>query len=117
MVALKHSAMLVTVFALASASGLCRLKTDTAQRREFEVASIKPSNPNADGGGIKPLPGGQSYIATNAPVKLMIKLMFHLNDRQISGGPGWIETDCTMSKPKRMAHTQSMSCTSCFKIC
>ena len=93
MVALKHSAMLVTVFALASASGLCRLKTDTPQRLEFEVASIKPSNPNADGGGIKPLPGGQSYIATNAPVKLMIKLMFHLNDRQISGGPGWIETD------------------------
>lgn len=50
MVALKHSAVLVTVFALASASGLCQLKTDTAPRLEFEVASIKPSNPNADGG-------------------------------------------------------------------
>jgi len=93
MVAVKHSAMLVPVFALVSASGLCQLKTGTAPRLEFEVASIKPSNPNADGGIIKPLPGGQSYAATNVPVKLMIKLMFHLSDRQISGGPGWIETD------------------------
>jgi hypothetical protein len=88
MVALQHSATLVTVFALASASGLCQVKTDTAPRLEFEVASIKPSNPNANGGGIKPLPGGQTYVATNVPVKLMIRLMFHLNNRQISGGPG-----------------------------
>jgi uncharacterized protein (TIGR03435 family) len=93
MVGLKHSAMLVTVFALASKSGLCQLRTDTAPRLEFEVASIKPSNPGDHGGGIKPLPGGQTYVAKNVPVKLMIKLMFHLNDRQISGGPGWLETD------------------------
>ncbi|HEX8879061.1 MAG TPA: TIGR03435 family protein [Candidatus Acidoferrum sp.] len=93
MVALKHSAMLVTAFALALASGLCQRKTDMAPRLEFEVASIKPSNPNADGGGIKPLPGGQTYVAKNAPVKLMIRLMFHLNNRQISGGPSWLATD------------------------
>ena len=93
MVGLKHSAMLVPFFALASATGLCQLKTDTAPRLQFEVASVKPSNPNADGGIIKPLPGGQTYVATNIPVKLMIRLMFHLNNRQISGGPGWLETD------------------------
>jgi uncharacterized protein (TIGR03435 family) len=93
MVALKDSAMLITIFLLTAAGGLCQIKTDTGARLEFEVASIKPAKPGADGGGIKPLPGGQTYVATNVPVKLMIKLMFHLNDRQISGGPGWLDTD------------------------
>jgi uncharacterized protein (TIGR03435 family) len=78
---------------LTAAGGVSQLKTDTAKRLEFEVASVKPSKPGAAGGIIKPLPGGQTYIATNAPVKLMIKLMFHLNDQQISGGPGWLEND------------------------
>ena len=59
----------------------------------FEVASIKPSKPGDGGGGIKPMSGGQGYIATNVPVKLIIKLMFHLNDRQISGDPPWLDTD------------------------
>jgi uncharacterized protein (TIGR03435 family) len=39
------------------------------------------------------MPGGQGYIATNVPVKVMIELMYHLNDRQVSGGPGWLDTD------------------------
>jgi uncharacterized protein (TIGR03435 family) len=85
--------MLTAIFLLTATAGLAQLKTDTAPRLEFEVASIKPSKPGADGGGIKPLPGGQTYVATNVPVKLIIKLMFHLNDRQISGGPGWLESD------------------------
>jgi uncharacterized protein (TIGR03435 family) len=93
MSALKHSATLMTVFLLTAPGECCQVKTDTAPRLEFEVASIKPSKPGSDGGGIKPLPGGQTYVATNVPVKLMIKLMFHLNDRQISGGPGWLDTD------------------------
>jgi Protein of unknown function (DUF3738) len=44
-------------------------------------------------GGIKPLPGGQTYIAQNVPAKLMIELMYHLNRRQVSGGPAWLDTD------------------------
>lgn len=90
MIALKHFVMLMTIVLLPAADGFCQLKTDTARR---EVASIKPSNADANGGIIKPLPGGQTYVATNMPVKVMIKLMFHLNDRQISGGPGWLDND------------------------
>jgi len=93
MIALKHFAMLMTILLLTAAGALGQVKTDTTPRLEFEVASIRPSKPGADGGGIKPLPGGQTYVATNIPVKVMIKLMFHLNDRQISGDPGWLETD------------------------
>jgi uncharacterized protein (TIGR03435 family) len=93
MVALRRFAMLTTTLLLTAAAGFCQVKTDTASRPEFEVASIKRSKPGAEGGGIKPMPGGQTYIATNVPVKLMIKLMFHLNNSQISGGPGWLDTD------------------------
>jgi uncharacterized protein (TIGR03435 family) len=42
---------------------------------------------------MKPLPGGQTYVATNVPIQLMIKLMFHFKSSQISGGPGWLDTD------------------------
>jgi uncharacterized protein (TIGR03435 family) len=62
-------------------------------RPEFEVAVVKPSQPGGRGGGIRAMPGGQTYNATNVPVKLMIKLMYHLNDRQISGGPSWLDTE------------------------
>ncbi len=81
-------------FGLVNAPGIQaqgQMKTETPLT--FEVASVKPSKPGATGGGIRPLPGGQTYIATNAPVKLMIKLMYHVTDRQISGGPAWINTD------------------------
>lgn len=66
-----------------------------AKHPEFEVATIKPSAPlkSGDFAGIRPLPGGQTYIAKNVPVRLIIRLMYHLTDRQVSGGPAWINTD------------------------
>jgi uncharacterized protein (TIGR03435 family) len=64
-----------------------------APKLEFEVATVKPSAPGGRGGGIKPMPGGQTYEASGVPVKLMIRLMFHLNDSQISGGPDWLNSD------------------------
>ena len=90
---LKASSILVALLFFACAVGLCQVKTDAAPRLEFEVASVKPAKPGTQGGGIKPLPGGQTYVATNVPVKLMILLMYHLNDSQVSGGPGWLTTD------------------------
>jgi uncharacterized protein (TIGR03435 family) len=77
----------------ALAGGFHAPQSSTAPRLEFEVASVKPSKLGAFGGGIKPMPSGQGYIATNVPVKLMIELMYHLNERQVSGGPGWLNTD------------------------
>jgi uncharacterized protein (TIGR03435 family) len=59
----------------------------------FEVASVKPSKPGARGGGIRPLPGGQSYVATNVPVRLIIRLMYYLSESQLTGGPAWLNTE------------------------
>jgi uncharacterized protein (TIGR03435 family) len=91
---MKRNAALIVTVLLAASTGICQLKTDSVSRPEFEVASIKPSNPNASpGGGIKAMPGGQTYVATNVPVKLMIELMFNFNVKQVSGGPSWLDTD------------------------
>ncbi len=59
----------------------------------FEVASVKRSQQRDDQMLIRPLPGGQSYVARNATVHRMISLMYNLPDSQIVGGPGWLETD------------------------
>jgi uncharacterized protein (TIGR03435 family) len=68
-------------------------QADASPKLEFDVASVKPSPPNEQAGGIKPLPGGQTYVATGVPVRLMIRLMFHLTPNQISGGPSWLDSE------------------------
>jgi uncharacterized protein (TIGR03435 family) len=60
----------------------------------FEVASVKPSNPESRGlMRIRPMPGGQTYIARNLPLRMMIKVMYRITDSQIAGGPDWIDTE------------------------
>jgi hypothetical protein len=63
------------------------------ERLTFEVASIKLANPDERGGGIKAMPGGQRYVATNVPVKLIFSLMYKVPLRQITGGPAWLDSE------------------------
>lgn len=90
---LRHTFSTIVVLLAAFGAALSQTKTDAPARLEFEVASVKPSPPGAQGGGIKPLPGGQTYVATNMPAGVMIRLMYHLNGSQISGGPDWLDKD------------------------
>jgi uncharacterized protein (TIGR03435 family) len=62
-------------------------------RPTFEVAAIHPSKPGQQFGGIKAMPGGQEYVARNVPVKLILSLIYKIPMRQITGGPGWLESD------------------------
>ena len=66
---------------------------DKPLRLTFDVASIRPSQPDATGGIIKPLAGGHGYTVKNMPVKLMISLMYKVPMHQITGGPAWLATD------------------------
>ncbi len=90
---IKKLELLIPTVVCAAASGLCQANPPAAPRLEFEVASIKPSKPGADGGGIKPMASGQGYIVEGAPVRLMILLMYHLNRNQLSGGPSWLDNE------------------------
>lgn len=72
--------------------GLAATQTTATKPLAFEVASVKPSRPDARPGGIRPLSGGQMYVASGVPLRLMIKLMYKITDSQIVGGPGWMDT-------------------------
>jgi uncharacterized protein (TIGR03435 family) len=84
-VPVKLSALLVAACLLAPASA--------APRLTFDVIAIHPSDPNATGGMIKPIPGNHGYIAQNFPVRLMIALMYKIPLRQVEGGPEWLNTE------------------------
>ncbi len=59
----------------------------------FDVASVKPSAPGGRGGLIRQMPGGQTYHAEGAPLRLLMTVAYTVTDRQISGGPSWMSTD------------------------
>src|SRR4051812_6773017 len=70
----------------------------------FEVASIKPSDPDARGTSIQFMPGGGLKM-TNIPLRGMITFAYDVRDFQVSGGPGWVgnERFDVMAKADRAA--------------
>ena len=60
---------------------------------KFEVASLKPSDPGTRGGGIRPAPGGERYLATNATLKSFMTVAYRIKGDQVTGGPSWVDTD------------------------
>ena len=66
---------------------------ETKSRPSFAVASVRPTN-LALGQQIdmRVLPGG-TVTATSVTLKFLITVAYGVQDVQISGGPGWMETD------------------------
>src|SRR5262249_21118907 len=58
----------------------------------FEVASVKPSDPAARGVMIQFTPGG-GLRTVNARVRQLVQVAYEVQTFQVSGGPGWIETE------------------------
>ena len=63
----------------------------SASAPAFEVASIKPNN-SGDG---RVMLGNQPgrFTATNVTLRMLIRNAYQLQDFQISGGPGWLNSD------------------------
>lgn len=59
----------------------------------FEIASIKPTPPDERRGIVHQMPGGQSYECIGAPLRMIMTVAYTVTDRQISGGPDWMNTD------------------------
>jgi uncharacterized protein (TIGR03435 family) len=57
----------------------------------FEVASIKPSNPEAQGKGFRV--NGRQFFTMNTSLSDLITFAYGLHARQIVGGPAWLESD------------------------
>jgi bla regulator protein blaR1 len=63
-----------------------------AARGEFEVASIKRSDPSHIGAQTYFVPGGK-FTALTAPLKSLVCFAYQLRDHQVAGGPGWIDSE------------------------
>jgi len=87
------AAAVIVTSATNALQGQGQSQVESKTRLAFEVATVKPSPAGERGGGIRPLPGGQTYIANNVPLRVMIALMYHVTDSQISGGPDWINIE------------------------
>src|SRR5262245_51854085 len=60
----------------------------------FEVASVKPSDPNAATGVLGSMPtmrpqGKDGITISNMPLRLLIRMSYGVQDFQIVGGPTW----------------------------
>jgi len=55
----------------------------------FEVASIKPGNPNEVRSGVHIQPGGL-FKCENTTVKTLIRFAYDLQNYEIAGGPPWM---------------------------
>ena len=64
---------------------------------QFEVASVKPSNPAAGSPVARtPLllpPVGGRLTATNVTVKQLVQFAYGLQSFQVAGGPAWVESE------------------------
>lgn len=58
----------------------------------FEVASVKPNRSGAGFTTFGVRPGGR-FMATNASVRDLIRLVYQVQDFQIEGAPAWIATE------------------------
>jgi uncharacterized protein (TIGR03435 family) len=63
----------------------------TMSAQSFEVASIKPNHSGAASRFVHPTPGKLNI--SNMTLKDLLMFAYQVRDFQISGGPGWINSD------------------------
>ena len=82
--------------AIALVAGISNMPQIDAQLQpaspQFEVASIKP-NKSADLGGTWRVAPGGRFTGENIPLKFLLTTAYHLKESQISGIPGWTESE------------------------
>jgi uncharacterized protein (TIGR03435 family) len=69
------------------------VRATQAQPTSFEVASIRPSQPGTRGGYVNLPPPGREFTTKNVPLSTLIQVAYHIQDYQLSGGPGWMASD------------------------
>ena len=84
---------IVVVLPIGAAQQIPQQPSATAALASFEVATIKPSDPQRDTlMGFISQPGGRVSLQ-NVKVKTVLYFAFNIPEFQIAGGPGWVYTD------------------------
>jgi len=66
-------------------------RSATTGNAQFEVATIKPHNPNVPGFGIAIT--GRRFTGVNVSVRSLMAFAYTLHPRQIVDAPGWIDSE------------------------
>jgi uncharacterized protein (TIGR03435 family) len=94
--------VLLWVFAVAGLSGSLLRAQDTAPPTSpkmmaadadpsFEVATIKPTDPDAQGRRINA--DGRKFVTQNTTLADLIKFAYRINGKQIVGAPEWVDSE------------------------
>jgi uncharacterized protein (TIGR03435 family) len=88
--------------AVAGAIVLCIMNTPQSRAQSpapatthapaFEVVSIKPNHGAGGNVMIRMAPGGR-FVAENVPVKFILEEAYGVKESQISGAPGWLDSE------------------------
>jgi bla regulator protein blaR1 len=71
--------------------GTVRAQSTSGESDRFEVASIRPSDAKGGPPSMAFNPGG--FRATNNTLKLLIQIAYDIRPEQLSGGPGWTDSE------------------------
>ena len=81
----------LVVFALSPLRAVTRAQP-SEDAFAFDVASVKPNVSGEMRVTVQAMPGGR-FTATNAPLRTLIREAYALQGFQLSGGPGWLDSD------------------------
>jgi len=81
------AALVISSWGMSAQTPAARPKFDA-----FDVATVKPVDPDAHAGRLFKMEGLHRWVATNYTLTSLIALAYDLNPRTISGGPGWIDS-------------------------
>lgn len=73
-------------------AGRAQTPATDKRRPSFEVASIKPGDPQAPRFGIRLQPNGR-FVATNASLRQLISYAYDVRSNQITGGAPWSDSE------------------------
>jgi uncharacterized protein (TIGR03435 family) len=59
---------------------------------KFEAATIKPSPPGTQGGGVRPAPGGRRFVGSGVTLRAYLFVAYQVKPEQIVGGPDWVDS-------------------------
>jgi uncharacterized protein (TIGR03435 family) len=85
--------IVVAAFGMSVFGGLGQSNTPRPKFDAFEVATIKPVDPDAKAGRYIIMQGTHRFVEKAYTLKLLIAAAYDLNPRTISGGPAWIESE------------------------
>jgi uncharacterized protein (TIGR03435 family) len=90
---MKRALFILTILSFVALAAVIALGQPAA--KQFEIASIKPSEPAAPNTKRSSLTfgAGESLTATYTTPRSLITVAYNVRDLQISGAPGWIGTE------------------------